>query len=206
MAGLTPRLERLRRSESQKKSATRTPLLRLEQVEGRLMLNGAPTSLHSAPTVAHAITLSGAGVVTGSAASLSVLGSGAAGDSHLTYNWSVSSEPAGAAARFSLNGANAAKNETVTLNEAGTYTFTVRIVDASGLSVSTTKSITVVPTLKSISVTTNTHQTISTGTTLHVPGASQGFVAQALDQFGKAMSVQPTFVWSTTTRHLWSGA
>lgn len=196
MAGLVPRLERLRRSESPKKSATRTPMLRLEQVEPRLMLNGAPASLHSAPTVAHAITLNGAGIVTGATASLSVLGSDAGGESSLTYNWSVSSQPAGAAAKFSLNGTNAAKNETVTFNEAGTYTLTVKIVDAGGLSVSTTKSLTVVPTVTSIGVTTNTHQTI--GTPLHVAGASQGFIAQALDQFGKAMTLQPMFAWSTT--------
>ncbi|HVX15628.1 MAG TPA: C2 family cysteine protease [Pirellulales bacterium] len=201
MAGLVPRSERTRRSQSQpkKSSRTRTPALRIEEVEPRLLLSGTPTPVHTPPTVVHAITLNGATSVTGRTASLSVLGNDAAGASKLVYDWSLTSEPAGGTATFSANGTNAAQNVTVTFNEAGTYGFTAKIVDPSGLSVSTTKTITVSQTLTSITITTSSHTTVSTGAPLHVTGTNQQLVAQGLDQFGKAMVTQPAFKWSTTT-------
>ncbi len=171
----------------------------IEEIEPRLLLSGTPTPVHTPPTVAHAITLNSGTTVTGTTASLSVLGSDAAGEAKLTYSWSVSSAPSGGTASFSVNGTNAAKNEIVTFNEAGTYGFTVKITDASGLSVSTSKSIVVTPTLTSISATTNTHQNVSSATPLHVAGTTQVLVAQGLDQFGKALTTQPTFKWLATT-------
>ena len=51
----------------------------------------------------------------------------------------------------------------------------------------------------SIRVSTATGQVVSPGSTLAVPGASQAFVAQDLDQFGNVLATQPTFTWSATT-------
>ena len=47
--------------------------------------------------------------------------------------------------RSAVNGSNAAKNTTATLNTAGTYVFTVTITDAVGLSVTSSVSVTVNP-------------------------------------------------------------
>jgi hypothetical protein len=193
MPGLLARWGRSRRSttRTQKSSKARKTVLHVEAVEPRLMLSGTPTPVHSAPTVAHALTASNNGIVTGTIATLSVLGSDAAGESTLTYNWSVTSAPAGGSARFSVTGSNAAKNDTVTFNEAGTYGLAVKIVDRLGLSVTATTTVKVTPTLASISV--------SPGTSLTVSGKSQVLTAQGLDQFGHTLTTQPTFQWSATT-------
>ncbi|HET6880742.1 MAG TPA: hypothetical protein VFI31_11340, partial [Pirellulales bacterium] len=196
MAGRTARLSRL---FSQTAALNGKPVLRLEEIEPRLMLSGVPTPVHAPPIVAQAITLSGASAVTGRTALLSMLGSDAAGESKLTYNWSVASAPAGGSASFSANGTNAAKHETVTFNEAGTYNLAVKIIDTNGLSVTTTKALTVLSTLTSVSITTSAHQTVSTAAPLHLSGTSQSLVAQGLDQFGKVMAAQPSFKWTVVT-------
>lgn len=178
-----------RRRSSQKPSKARKTVLHVEAMEPRLMLSGSPTPVHSPPTVAHSISSS---VVAGTTASLSVLGSDAAGESKLTYTWSVSSTPSGGHASFSANGTNAAKNETVTFNEAGNYGLSVKITDPYGLSVTTSATVTVTPTLTRI--------TVTPGTSLKVSGTSQVLAAEGFDQFGHALATQPTFQWSTVTK------
>jgi uncharacterized lipoprotein NlpE involved in copper resistance len=127
--------------------------------------------------------------VTGTTSNLSVLGSDPAGESSLTYTWAATSVPSGASApTYSTNGTNASKNTTAALSAAGAYTFQVTITDASGLTATSSVSVTVSQALTSISVTPGTATLGSDGT--------QQFAATALDQFGAAMATQPTFTWS----------
>jgi hypothetical protein len=112
---------RARRSRARKSEAFRNRLLRSEWLEPRTMLSAAPT-------VAHPITVSGSSAVTGTTASLSVLGADAAGAAKLVYNWSLTSEPAGGSATFSANASNAAANTVSTFTKVGTYGVSVKIV------------------------------------------------------------------------------
>jgi hypothetical protein len=138
-----------------------------------------------APTVvtpAHA----SANPVTGTTTNLSVLGGDVTGEANLTYTWSVINGPAGVT--FSANGSNAAKNTTATFTQAGAYTFEATIRNAGGLSTTSDVTVTVNQTLTSI--------VVSPGSASISPGASQQFTAQARDQFGNALAVQPAFTWS----------
>jgi hypothetical protein len=121
---------------------------------------------------------------------LSVLGADSdTGESSLTYTWSVTSQPSGAPApSFSANGTNAAKNSTATFYRAGSYTFQAVITDPSGLTCTSSVSVTVNQTLTSIAV--------SPPSATLLDGATQQFSATAQDQFNQAMASQPVFVWS----------
>jgi multidrug efflux system membrane fusion protein len=123
---------------------------------------------------------------------LSVLGADAdGGESSLTYTWSASTVPEGAAAPvFSINGSNAAKNTLAALSKAGTYGFTVTIANTGSLSVTSSVSVAVAQTLTSIAV--------SPATATVNPGATQQFTATGLDQFNTPLAAQPRFVWSAT--------
>jgi hypothetical protein len=127
--------------------------------------------------------------VTGTTTGLSVLGADDDGESSLTYNWAVTSQPSGVTTpSFSINGTNAAKNSTATFYAAGNYTFQVTITDTSSLSVTSSVTVTVNQTQTSISD--------SPGSVTLPDGATQQFTASALDQFGLAMASQPSFTWS----------
>ena len=100
--------------------------------------------------------------------------------------------PAGAATpTFSSNGSNASQNTTATFYRAGTYTFQVTITDPSGLTVVSSVTVTVVQTASSISI-TPANVTVA-------DGAKQQFMAVALDQFGQALTAQPTFTWQVSS-------
>lgn len=142
----------------------------------------------SPPTVATPAAAS-PNPVTGTTTNLSVLGADQAGESTLTYSWSVLSKPAGALnPSFSLNGSNGAQNTVATFGSAGNYTLQVTITDPSGLSVTSSVSVVVDQTITSIS--------ISPADTAVAVGATQQYSAVALDQFGNAMAIQPTIAWS----------
>jgi alpha-L-arabinofuranosidase len=129
--------------------------------------------------------------VTGTSTNLSVQASDVtAGEPALTYTWATTGMPP-AAVVFGANGTNAAKNITVTFSKAGTYNFTVTIVNPAA-SLSTTNSVAVIvnQTLTSIAV-TPTSPTVAGGT-------SSAFSAVGSDQFSNPLSSQPTFTWSTT--------
>ena len=82
--------------------------------------------------------------VTGTTASLSVLGVDDAGEAGPTYTWSVTSAPAGAPTpTFSANGTPAAANTTVTFGQAGTYIITATIKDPLGLTASSSVTVAV---------------------------------------------------------------
>jgi hypothetical protein len=76
----------------------------------------------------------------------------------------------------------------VTVYAASSYTFRVTIADQSGLSVTSSVSVPVSQTATSISV--------SPGSASLAPLSTQPFTASQLDQFGIAMSSQPSFTWS----------
>ena len=127
----------------------------------------------ASPTVAKAAGLTTAGNVTGKSANLSVLGSDAAGAATLTYTWKVTSAPSGGSATFKANGTNAAQNDTITFNKAGTYGVLVTITDASGLSVSSSLQINVAATLTSIAVYPLGGKVAVGSSTLKVTGTSE---------------------------------
>jgi hypothetical protein len=128
--------------------------------------------------------------VTGISTTLRVLGADPAGESTLTYTWTVMSEPAGATApTYSGNGTNAAKSTTATFFQAGNYTFQVTLRDASGSTTTSNVNVTVNQTFTSIRV--------SPGGGTVMENGSQQFTATTRDQFGQAMAAQPgSFTWS----------
>jgi hypothetical protein len=123
------------------------------------------TAGNQAPTVATAASAN-PNPVTGTSTNLSVLGADAAGESTLTYTWSVVGTPPSPVS-FTANGSNAAKNTTASFSASGTYNFLVTIADQNNLS--TTSSITVNVTAKT-----------STGITLINNGSSTSNATQAL--------------------------
>jgi subtilase family serine protease len=154
----------------------------------------ALAGITNGPTVTTSASAS-SNPVTGTTTNLSVLGTDPAGASSLTYTWSVTSAPTGAAApTFSVNGTNAAQNTTVTFYQAGSYTFQVTLTDPSGLTAASNVSVTVNQTLTSI--------TVSPATATLADGTSKQFKASAKDQFGKAMSTQPAFSWTLINNSL----
>src|SRR5262249_31700621 len=91
---------------------------------------------------------------------------------------------------FSDNGDNAASNITATFTQAGTYSFQATVSNLAGLSTTSSVNVTVNQTLTKISVSPASASVVSGGT--------QQFSASGFDQFGRAMSVAPTFAWSNT--------
>lgn len=148
------------------------------------------SSTNAAPTVS-VPAAAAPSTVTGTTTALSVLGADDGGETNLTYTWSTSAKPAGAASpTFLGNGNNAAKNATATFFAAGNYTFLVTISDGS-LSTTSSVNVTVKQTLTSISVT----PAMATATT----GSKTQFTATARDQFGATLSAPPTFAWSVVS-------
>jgi hypothetical protein len=200
-----------RRGTNASKRSSRLPrLLRGEPLESRTLLSsvglgagqnapGVYAKAIAGPTVAKAASLVTAGNVTAKSANLSVLGSDAAGASTLTYTWKVSSAPSGGTATFSVNGTNAAQNDTVTFSEVGSYGVVVTITDASGHSVTSSLQITVAAKFTSIGVYPLGGKVAVGSNTLKVTGTSESLTAVALDQFGNPLSGQPSFSWSATT-------
>ena len=95
--------------------------------------SAAITVTNAAPTVATAAAANPS-TVTGPTTALSVLGadSDGGGEANLSYTWTVTAMPNGAATPiFSANGTNAAKNTAVTFAQSGNYSpFLVTITDA----------------------------------------------------------------------------
>ena len=155
---------------------------------GSVAGNAAVTVSNAAPTVATAAAASPS-TVTGTTTALSALGADDGGESNLTYTWAVTSYPSGATApTYSANGTNASKNTTAAFSAAGAYTFVVSITDSGSMGTTSSVNVTVSQTLTSISVTPGTATLGSAGT--------QQFAASALDQFGNALTSQPTFTWT----------
>ncbi len=144
-----------------------------------------------APTVTVATPAAALNPVTGITTSLSVQGADSLWPaSSLTYTWSATALPGGAAApALSDNGTTTASNTTAAFGQAGTYLLTVTITDPSGSSATSTVSVTVDQTVTTIAVS-------PAPVTIGI-GATQQFTAAAYDQFGAILTAQPGFVWST---------
>jgi fibronectin type 3 domain-containing protein len=141
--------------------------------------NSPPTLINPASTETNPVT--------GLTANLSVLGQDHLGET-LTYSWTLTSEPSNARPSFSDNNSTTADNTTVTFDEAGDYTFLATFTDTSNLSNSSSVTVHVHATETSISVSPTSASVNST--------ASQQFSASAKDQFGRALTSQPTFTWT----------
>src|SRR5205823_1444781 len=120
---------------------------------------------------------------------LSVLGADDGGEANLTYTWATTGNPP-AAVTFSANGTNASKNIVATFAKAGSYAFQVTIKDQGNLTATSNVSVTVNATLTTISV--------SPASETVMIGGTQQFTATAADQFGVALTTQPSFNWTVT--------
>jgi hypothetical protein len=129
--------------------------------------------------------------VTGTTTALSVLGADDGGEANLTYTWAATTEPTGAHPTFSANGTNAAKNSTVTFDRAGSYVFQVTIAEPSGLTATSSASVTVVQTLTTITL-TPTSATVA-------PNGTVQFTATGYDQFAIVLATQPKFTWTVVS-------
>ena len=155
---------------------------------GSVVGSAAVTVTNAAPTVATPAAAA-PGPVTGTSTALSVLGADDGGAANLTYTWTVTAEPAGAAnPTYSANGTNGAKNTTAIFSQGGSYTFLVSIADTGGLTTTSSVAVTVLQTLTTI---TDSPPSAS----LNLNG-TQSFSAIGYDQFGAALAVQPSFTWA----------
>jgi hypothetical protein len=103
----------------------------------------------------------------------------------LTYTWAATTIPTGATApTYSINANSGAGTTTATFYKAGSYVFQVTIADQSGLTTTSSVNVTVNQALSSASL----------PLAAIVSGATDQ--ATAYDQFGNAMSTQPS--WTAT--------
>jgi aryl-phospho-beta-D-glucosidase BglC (GH1 family) len=166
---------------------------RLTTRPANYVLNGVPIGgggqTQTPPTVAVPASAS-PNPATGKSVSLSVLGADASGEAGLTYTWSATGATP-APVSFSANSSNAAKNTSATFTKAGAYSFVVTIANPGGMSVASNVNVTVAQALTSVAV--------SPGSATVAPGGTQQFIAQGLDQFGSAISPQPSITWSVAS-------
>ena len=153
-----------------------------------LVVTSGPPPVDEPPVVAAGPSAS-PNPVTGTTASLSVLGGDDNGEAALTYTWSTTGTPP-APVNFSANGSNAAKNSTASFTAPGAYDLQVSIKDAANQTVTAPLQVTVSPTLTTIMVTPATASVATGGT--------QQFSASGKDQFGVMLTSQPTFGWTVS--------
>lgn len=144
------------------------------------------TVVNAPPTVAMNVVATPSPVTMGTTTAVTVLGTDDTGEAQLTYTWAAAGTwPV----TFSASGTNAAKSATATFSGAGTYTLQCTISDPGGLSVVASTSVQVQQAPSGLTVTPASVNVMT--------GASQNFVAQGVDQFGRAMSVSPVS-WSVS--------
>lgn len=151
---------------------------------------------------AAAPVISTAGTVTGTTTTLTAAAPSGFGSGSLTYTWSLDGTPPGAVA-FSANGTTAAASTTATFAAAGSYTFRITITDAAGDSTSAATAVTVSQTVTSLTVQDKSAQASYGGPAAPTPSINastwEQLAAEAYDQFGNAMSSQPSFTWSVVS-------
>ncbi len=143
---------------------------------------------HGGPSVAE-IASATPSPVSGTTTNLSVLGADVSGESILTYTWAATVQPAGSNPIFSLNGTNAAKNSTVTFDQAGNYTFTCTISDGQGGTDTSSVNVAVNQSFTTIALTASPAVYVGIGGNLSL-------TAIQLDQFARPMSEQLPVTWS----------
>jgi regulation of enolase protein 1 (concanavalin A-like superfamily) len=148
---------------------------RVQASSGSFTSTASVAVTNAAPTVATPASANPS-TDTGTTTALSVLGADDGGESNLGYTWAATTTPAGAAVpTFSVNSTNGAKNTTATFYAAGSYSFTVTITDAGGLTATGSVAVTVNQTLTAVTVAS---ATIAAGATDQ---------ATAVDQFGSPL-------------------
>jgi hypothetical protein len=129
-------------------------------------------------------------IVTGTTTTLAVQGAENGNSAGLIYTWSATGGLS-ADVTFSRNGTAVAKSTVATFSGAGTYEFQVTIADAGGLSATSSVSVTVKQTLKTIVVTpgsANLHE-----------NQTQQFTATENDQFGNGLATPLKIKWAKTS-------
>jgi hypothetical protein len=145
----------------------------------------APPPAITLETNAHSVPA----VVMGTTAHLMELGEDAAGGGDLTYTWTFTHLPAGAAQPVvAKNGTNAAKKANVTFFKQGGYRFTCTITDASGDTITSTGSVTVDQTATKLSVTPAKVKVDK--------GHTHTFSTTVIDQFGRAIDPPDTIQYA----------
>ena len=144
-------------------------------------------SISTPPTIATAASAS-PNSVNGTATNLSVLGADDGGEAALSYSWSATGP---ATVNFSANGTNGAKNCSATFTKAGIYSITASAKDADNQTVTSTVTVTVNQTAAALSI-----APINASVSVN---ATQQFTATATDQFGLALTVQPSYTWTVTS-------
>ncbi len=127
--------------------------------------------------------------VNGTTTNLSVLGADSLGESNLTYTWSATGP---GDVNYSANGINAAKNVTATFSQAGSYTFTVTIMNPS---VGTTATSSVTVTVNQVAAGFSIVPSASTV----AAGATAAFLAGTVDQFGNLIGSPATVGWQVAS-------
>jgi len=211
---------RSKRSSQKNKGNHATTKLGIEQLESRLMnsidalesnlqllnspslfgstqivSNSTPSVSNTPPSVASPLRLTSGSAVLGKSASLSVLGTDNNGESSLKYTWQPVEAPLGGNVSFAVNGTNAAKNNVLSFNKSGTYRVNVTILDAQGLSSTSSLQFNVVQTLSGFSFKTSEGQSFPPGSTISSGDTRRDLTIQGLDQFGLAMAAQPSVQW-----------
>lgn len=195
----------------------KTTKLGIEQLESRLMnsIDSLSSNLqllnspglfgttqivsNTPPTVASPLSLRSGTAVSGRTAALTVLGADNAGEATLKYNWQLVDMPSGGTVSFAANRTNAAKNNSLTFNKPGDYQVRVTIVDAQGLTSTSSLQFNVVQTLTRFVVKTPEGKTVTPGAAISTGQTSRSLTIQGLDQFGVAMSSQPIVNWLTVS-------
>ena len=124
---------------------------------------------------------------------LSVQGIEGGSQAGLSYAWTATSIPNGAAApTFSVNNSTTANDTTATFSAAGTYVFLASITDQEGLTAISSVTVIVNQTVTAIALAPNP-------VTLNV-GTTQQFTIVASDQFNNPFVILPpyTATWATT--------
>ena len=115
--------------------------------------------------------------------------------STIRYAWQTVEVPAGGGLiTFARNSSNAAKNNTLTFDRAGTYRVKVTIQSPGSPASDVSIQVNVGQVLTSLSVATSAGKKLSSSTQT-VSGVDERLTATALDQFGLAMVEQPAVSW-----------
>jgi glucuronoarabinoxylan endo-1,4-beta-xylanase len=168
----------------------------------RALTSGASSAYARTQLVATAPAITTSVSVTGTTSSLSTSTLAGFGSGTLIYTWSLDGTPP-ALVNFSSNGTTSSNSTTATYTVAGSYTFRITITDAAGDSTTGSTTVTVVPTLSSISVAATASLPYATGGVAPTPAIIkntwQQLTATGLDQFATALASQPTVTWSVVS-------
>ena len=148
--------------------------------------SGAYEYYPSAPTV---VSPAATTPLTNTTALLGVVAGDDNGSSGLTYTWSVTASPTGAAApTFDTNGTATSKNAVVTFLQAGNYTLLVTVKDANNLTATSSVAVVAAQSLAGL--------TITPANAVVAAGGTQQYGVSGVDQFGQPMAAG-SVSWST---------